>query len=228
MDRIRSAIVEGLILHPRVQQQSIASTEREKLAAAVPKLMPFRPQPLHEVVALLDWDHRLPSRKLTLHVHLFYDGAAFRRFQATLEGRLAEISQRNLYPEFDLPDLTELPADESYAIDLTLEWEAEVTRLVSPWRREVDSRIGHGAVDSVRRSKEFAEIRAATTVRAPHLGDLEAVGWIPPCESGQPGWAVDVWWLTSFDGRIGRGWSFLVEPRGCNLLVHREFTLRAS
>jgi hypothetical protein len=40
-----------------------------------------------------------------------------------------------------------------------------------------------------------------------------------------------VWWLTSFDGRVGKGWSFLVDlgPKAVDPVVaSREFTVRAG
>ena len=42
-------------------------------------------------------------------------------------------------------------------------------------------------------------------------------------------WTIDVWWLTAFDGRIGKGWSFLVDAEAPDPVVaHREFTVRAT
>jgi hypothetical protein len=42
-------------------------------------------------------------------------------------------------------------------------------------------------------------------------------------------WTVDVWWLTAFDGRHGRGWSFLVELEASGrVLSHREFAVRTG
>ena len=46
-----------------------------------------------------------------------------------------------------------------------------------------------------------------------------------------PGWTLDVWWLTSFDGRVGKGWSFLVDVSAAEadrVLSSREFTIRAG
>ena len=64
--------------------------------------------------------------------------------------------------------------------------------------------------------------------RPPGLGEVEAVALIPPCESRLPRWSIDVWWLTAFDGRMGKGWSFLVgfdEPHV--VLGAREMSIRA-
>jgi hypothetical protein len=186
---------------------------------------------VHSSVAVLDWDHRLPSKQLTMRLHLFYDAAARGRFDQALERRREEIKARDLYPEFDVPDFAGLPADEAYDIELTLGLDIEAMRLTSPWRREVAEDDATAAIEAVRGSSLFADVKQQEVGRAPGLGDLEAVAWTPPCESGQKCWTLDVWWLTSFDGRIGRGWSFLVDPAATGdgrVVASREFTVRAG
>jgi hypothetical protein len=233
VELVRQAIVEGLRLHPRVAQQGLGTDRdiRERLVAGLPTIVPFRGRPLHRVVALLDWDHRLPSRQLTLRVHALYDSKGLDRLEAAFNDRAAEIKRKDLYPEFDVPDLSDLPGDESYDAELTPDMTVETMRLVSPWRREVDPGAAGAAVRSVRSSPVFAKAKASLPGRSPNLGDLEAVAWMPPCESGQPRWTIDVWWLTAFDGRIGKGWSFLVDPEAEaaeKILAHREFTVRTA
>ncbi len=234
MDSVRSAVVEGLRHHPRVAQQGLAGNRaaRERLADALPRLVPFRGRTLVQVVALLDWDHRLPSKALTLRVHGFYQAEAAQRFEQALAQRNEEIKKRDLFPEFDVPDWADLPGDESYDADVAIDLSVEAMRLVSPWRREVDPESGEAAVTAVRTAAAFARAKAAHPARPNNLGDLEAVAWMPPCESGHERWTLDVWWLTAFDGRIGKGWSFLVDaevaPPGDPVVAHREFTVRTS
>jgi hypothetical protein len=224
------AIVDELRLHPRVAQQGIGDGKpvRERLATMMPRLVPFRGRALHGVVALLDWDHRLPSRQLTLRLHALYAQAGADRFEKAYRERTEEIQRKNLFPEFDVPDFGELPGDESYDVDLSRELVVETMRLVSPWRREVDPDAALQAVRTVRGSPIFAKAKASLPGRPPHLGDLEAVAWMPPCESGQARWTIDVWWLTAFDGRVGKGWSFLVDADGASIVAHREFTVRTA
>jgi hypothetical protein len=87
--------------------------------------------------------------------------------------------------------------------------------------------VGTGVV---RLSKQFAEVKRASPGRSAALGEIEAVAWTPPCESSLKGWALDVWWLTSFDGRVGRGWSFLVDMSAepPQVMATREFSIRAQ
>jgi hypothetical protein len=231
VELVKRAIVDGLKLHPRVAQQELGALAeaREKLAKSLPELVPFRGRAVQSAMVLLDWDHRLPSRSLMLRVHLAYDVAGEQRLNEALRQREEEISKKNLFPEFDVPDFAELPGDESYDAELTPELMVDTLRLVSPWRREVDQAVAESAVRTVRTSQSFAKARQAVPSRPAHLGDLEAVAWMPPCESGQPRWTVDVWWLTAFDGRIGKGWSFLVDAESEGKIVaQREFTVRTA
>jgi hypothetical protein len=235
VDLLRAAVVDNLRFHPRVTQQRLGepTAARERLAMMLPRLVPFRGRAVHAAVALLDWDHRLPSRQLTLRVHLLYDADGMARFEKGLAARLDEIKRKDLFPEFDVPDFSELPGDESYDADLTTELVVDAMRLVSPWRREVDQEAAREAVRAVRASQAFSRAKASTPTRSPHLGDLEAVAWMPPCESGQPRWTIDVWWLTAFDGRVGKGWSFLVDNDPATsaserILAQREFTVRTA
>ncbi len=194
----------------------------------MPRLQPFRGRPVHSVVATLDWDHRLPSKTLTLRLHVCYDAPARQRFEQALRRRRDEIAERDRFPEFDVPDFGGLPADESYDVDLTADLGIEAMRLVSPWRREVAEEDSERAVLAVRNSSQFADAKRAEPMRPANLGDLEAVAWTPPCESNHAAWTIDVWWLTSFDGRIGKGWSFLVDVGGTAVIAAREFTIRAG
>jgi hypothetical protein len=212
------------------QQGLTVETLGAVLEAAVPRLMPFRDHAVDSTVAVFDWDHRLPSKALTVRLHVLYDAVSRERFLQALGRRSDEIQARNRYPEFDVPDFSGLPSDEAYDIELSAELVVESIRLVSPWRREVASEDASVAVQAVRRSSQFDELQRTAGARPPGLGDLEAVAWTPPCESGLDSWTLDVWYLLSFDGRIGRGWSFLVELDRPEppVLAAREFSIRAG
>jgi hypothetical protein len=224
--------VTELQIHPRVEQQGVGREAAQTVFdAALPKVQPFRDHVVHAIVGVLDWDHRLPSKQLTLRLHVCYDEAARARFDQALDRRREEIKARDLYPEFDVPDFAGLPADEAYDVELTAQLDVEAMRLTSPWRRDVADEDANTAIAAVRDSSVFADVKKQELGRSPGLGDLEAVAWTPPCESGQNRWTLDVWWLTAFDGRIGRGWSFLVDPtaaEGDRVVASREFTVRAG
>ena len=61
-------------LHPRVAYQGFFHTddERDRIIHALPELIPFR-QTYHAAISIVDWDHRLPSKQLTLRLYLYYD-----------------------------------------------------------------------------------------------------------------------------------------------------------
>ena len=204
---------------------------RDALGAALKKIRTFRDRAVHAAIALVDWDHRLPSKALVARLHLCYDALAQERFEQAYQCRLADIEARNRFPEFDVPDFSGLLSDEVYDIELSAKFEFENMRFVSPWRRDISDEDASKAVEAVQASDQFADLKRSVTDRSGTLGDPEAVGWSPPCETGQSQWALDVWWLTSFDGRIGRGWSFLVDLARKDadpVIAAREFSVRAG
>jgi len=226
---VRARVAGALRLHPRVAYQSLLSepAHHTALAAALPDLVPFGARRYHEVVAVLDWDHRLPSRSLLLRLYLYYDADSAALGEQSYEQRSAEIARRDRYPEFDVPDYEALFADEAYDVPVDLSGASERPRLVSEWRRRVDPEVAERCVEIVRASREFRGVRAQP-MRLSGLGDLEAVSWSPPCESDCPAWTVDVWYLTDFDGLLGKGYSFMVDPEEPRVVMAREFVVRAS
>ena len=224
----KAIVLASLRLHPRVSYQDLADEARKKrLADELPELIPFGDKPYQALIAILDWDHRLPSKSLFLRLYLYTSTESLTRGEKAYEERVEEIRRRDKFPEFDVPDFDGLPGDEAYECEVTLGGEVSRVRLVSAWRRDVSDADAEKAVDVARRSDDFKRIRAQTSGRAPHLGDLEAVGWCPPCESDLSVWTLDVWYLTSFDGQIGRGKSLLVDVKAKAVLATRDFTVRA-
>lgn len=229
---VRRAVADALCVHPRIQHQELAPLDRLRaLSEALPPFVPFRDRGAAGVIAILDWDHRLPSRGLTLRLHLCYSAEGEARIRELIAARNEEIAERDLFPEFDVPDYTGFPGDEVYECELRPDLSIVECHLVSPWRREIAAEDAAPAVAAVRRSQAFAQSRTAHKGRSASLGDLEAVAWTPPCESGYPRWTIDVWWLTAFDGRVGKGLSFLVDLEqkpGERVVAQREFQVRAG
>lgn len=223
------ALSDSLVVHPRVLQQGLLpAASRARLLATLPTLVPFAGSYAGALLAV-DWDHRLPSKQLLLRLLTFRSSATLAIGRAALGLRAAEIAAKNRFPEFDLPDFGDLHADECYEADLAMNGEVSRPRLTSGWRRDVDEADGERAVDTVRASEEFALLDRVS--RSPHLGDLETVGWVPPCESGLEGWTLDVWYPLAFENRVGSGRSLLVDlgphtatPR---VVAVRDFTIKA-
>jgi hypothetical protein len=223
------AVLKALRLHPRVAYQGYFTEDgsRDQLMANLPALVAFRDR-YHAAIAIVDWDHRLPSKVLTLRVYLYYDEWTFAEGEAAFDQRLEEIGVRDRFPEFDVPDFGDLPGDEIYEAEVRPDGDVAQCRLTSPWRREVPPSDGQAAVSVARGSPEFEKIFAAALDRPRHLGDLEAVSWTPPCESGHVRWTLDVWYLLAFDGRIGSGRSLLVDLVDKQVIRVRDFSVRAG
>jgi hypothetical protein len=226
---LRAFLAEDLRRQPRVAYQGLVPGDDAgaRLAAALPAFPPFR-TPYVGAIAVVDWDHRLPSRGLALRVFAYYGDRTLAAGQEAFDDRLEDIGRRDRYPELDVPDFDGLPADESYEIELGPTGEIGKCRLTSAWRREIGARDGAVAVELVRASEQFDELQRSLTARPMHLGGLEAVSWTPPCESGHPTWTLDVWFLLAFDGRVGTGRSFLVDLDARQVITVRDFSVRAG
>lgn len=226
---LRTFVARDLRLHPRVAYQGIFNTEDmgPELAADLPAMPPFRSD-YYGAIAIIDWDHRLPSHNTILRIYAYYTESSYAAGEEAYDDRLEEIGLRDKYPEFDVPDFDQIAADEAYDIELGLDGKIGRCRLTSAWRRAVDPRDGRMAVQLASRSPEFARLVAENRNRPPTLGDLEAVSWTPPCESQHTRWTLDVWYLLAFDGRIGSGRSFLVDLDGREVVTVRDFSVRAA
>lgn len=223
-------VEKQLRVHPRVAYQGRFSSKesRRLLAGQLPKLVPFRGKAYAEVIPVIDWDHKLPSKALLLRLFCFYEGGPVADGVAAFDARVELIAAKDKFPEFDVPDFEDLPADESYEIELDVEGKPGKARLVSDWRREVEDAAGRIAVDVAKASEEFATVLASVGNRPRGLGGLEAVSWVPPCESEHPRWTVDVWYLMQFDGRMGQGRSLVVDTIDKRVITVRDFSVRAG
>lgn len=226
---LRTFIARDLRLHPRIAYQGLCTGEDfgPILAADLPAMPPFRSD-YYGVISVVDWDHRLPSKSLLLRIYAYYSESTYEAGEEAFDDRLEEIGSRDKYPEFDVPDFDAIAADEAYEIELSLAGEVGRCRLTSAWRRAIDMEDARQAVSLAARSPEFAKLVAETRNRPPHLGDLEAVSWTPPCESEHTRWTLDVWYLLSFDGRVGTGRSFLVDLDTEEVALVRDFSVRTA
>lgn len=226
---LRTFLARELRLHPRVAYQGFFNHEgaAAELAAELPPMPPFRSD-YAGAIAILDWDHRLPSQMLALRVYAYYSGDTLAAGHEAFDDRLEVIGQSDRYPEFDVPDFEHLAADEAYEIEISPGGEIGRCRLTSSWRRDIKRDDGGRAVKLVRRSQQFADLEKSFPDRPPNLGDLEAVSWTPPCESQLAVWTLDVWYLLQFDGRMGSGRSFLVDLGADSVAAVRDFSVRAG
>jgi hypothetical protein len=228
LDEIKTKIAAAMIAHPRVLHQRLLrnGNDAARFAEVLPAVVPFKGNTYHSFMPILDWDHRLPSKELVLRVYAYYSEDSAEVGWADQRARASEIARNDKYPEFDVPDFSDLVADEAYEIDLHLDGTYIGSRLTSAWRRELDVKDAARAIGVVRQSREFNELLNQVPNRPDSLGDAEATSWTPPCESGHHRWTLDVWFLLSYDGMFGQGRSFLVDMEDERVITVREFTLR--
>jgi hypothetical protein len=221
-------VLDSLQVHPRVQFQRLATPERvATLARVLPDFPSFAGRKIAGAIAVLDWDHKLPSQEVILRLHLGYDPPLVAAMEHALRERASRIAAQDRFPEFDISDFIGLPGDEIYEGTLKPNLSIQSWHFASAWRRTVLQTDSARAIAVVQRSEQLAQARALYGDR--RVDDLEVVGWIPPCESGHGKWTLDVWWLTEVAGQIGKGHSFLVEMPGVpsdRVVLSRQFTLR--
>jgi len=227
---LRDILRSELRVHPRLEQQGLFARvdARTRIAAAIPPLVPFAEAEYTGALWIIDWDHRLPSRHAILRVYAYYNAARQRELEEAYEARLRDIAAEDLFPEFDVPDFAGLPGDEAYEAETDLTGSPARLRLVSEWRRQIQPAASTRAIDIVRASAPFRELRGQGRVRPTGLGDLEPAEWSPPCESGHVRWGVDVWYLLTFNGMVGEGRAFLVDLEEKCVVRERDFQFRAG
>jgi len=224
-------VIAALRRHPRVAFQALVASEEvlARLEASLPELVAFGGAAYEGILPVVDWDHRLPSRVVTLRLYAYYSAATLRAGEAELQTRTQQIQAQDRYPEFDVPDFSGLTADEAYEAEIDETGEAQKIRLVSAWRREIDPQVGHAAVQVVRNSEQFHSLAEETREQRPdYLGELEAVSWTPPSESNLGVWTIDVWYLMYLDASVGKGRSFLVDLDRRQVVGVREFVVRSN
>jgi len=227
---LRDFLKDRLIVHPRLAAQAgvAAATDGARIAAELPPLVPFGEATYVGGEWILDWDHRLPSKNAILRLSAYYTEERRAAAEAARTTRMTEIKRDDLFPEFDVPDLGGMPADEAYEAEIELGGAPARLRLVSEWRREIDPVAAERAVAIVRASPSFRDVQSQAAFRPPGLGDLEAAEWSPPCESGHARWGIDVWYLMTYNGMVGEGRAFLVDAREPVVVRERDFQFRAG
>jgi hypothetical protein len=227
---LRDVLRAEMRIHPRLVQQGLFTREEDakRIAAALPPLVPFGGSEYAGGVWIVDWDHRIPSRHVVLRLYAHYSDARREEFERSYDTRREDIASEDLFPEFDVSDFIALPADEAYEAEMDLGGSPGRLRLVSEWRREIQPGPAARAIEIVRESEPFRELRTQAKVRPPGLGDLEPAEWSPPCESGHVRWGVDVWYLLTFNGMVGEGRAFLVDLEERLVVRERDFQFRAG
>jgi hypothetical protein len=227
---LRDVLRSEMRVHPRLVQQGLFTKPEDaaRIAAALPPLVAFDGAAYAGGVWVVDWDHRLPSRHVVLRLYAHYSQERRTELDTAYTARQKDLAAEDLFPEFDVSDFLGLPSDEAYEAEMDLGGSPSRLRLVSEWRREIQPGPAARAIEIVRESDPFRELRAQAKIRPAGLGDLEPAEWSPPCESGHVRWGVDVWYLLTFNGMVGEGRAFLVDLEERLVVRERDFQFRAG
>src|SRR5262245_29391635 len=115
----REQVKSKLRLHPRIAYQGLCDdARRTRLGDDLPELVPFGGAKYRGLIAILDWDHRLPSKQMILRLYAYTSEEAFTRGEHAYDARVEEIGKKDRFPEFDVPDFEGLPADEAYDLEV--------------------------------------------------------------------------------------------------------------
>jgi hypothetical protein len=230
VQQVRRAVLEQLLVHPRIRFQGIAQRDKVvALAQSLPEFPSFRGQQVAGVATICDWDHKLPSQEPLLRIMVCYSKQSVGRLFTTITERAQRIELADRFPEFDVPDFDGIVADEMYLCTLRPDLTLVSAKLVSDWRRDVTHGDSQRALAAVLKSEQLLAAKPQYPQRTANLDDLEVAGWVAPCESGLPSWCVDVWWLTELAGQVGKGISFLVDVSEAGreqVALQRQFSLR--
>ena len=229
VSNLRQIIKESLRLHPRVAYQGFFEMDSfaDDFVSALPELPSFRNE-YHKALTIIDWDHKLPSKALKARLYAFYSETTYQAGLESFDLRLEEIGAKDKYPEFDVPDFDQLFGDEAYLIELTTDGIIGECVLTSAWRRDIAPEESVDAIRIIKNSDEYIDLIKGQTARPLHFGGLEPVSWTPPCETKYEHWTLDIWYLLSFDGRIGSGKSFLVDLQTQELVSFRAFSVQTG
>jgi hypothetical protein len=227
---LRDLLKAEMRVHPRLTQQGLYAGPEEgaRISSALPPLVAFGQAAYASGIWIVDWDHRLPSRHVVLRLYAHYSEDRRQEFDTAFIARQEEMKREDLFPEFDVSDFVGLPADEAYETELDLGGSPGRLRLISEWRKDIQPLPAAQAIEIVRESEPFRELKVQAKIRPPGLGDLEPAEWSPPCESGHVRWGVDVWYLLTFNGMVGEGRAFLVDLEERSVVRERDFQFRAG
>lgn len=218
------AALGELLVHARVREQGLvsASDTSARVIAAVPALVPFGSNKYASVRVIVDWDHQIPSQFVLVRIYAAYSDHEARRLDTQIRAREQAIAAGNLFPEFDLPDYSDLDASETYVGVLRPGSDAfEEFRFFANWRKEVRTVIARNALTAVKQLEGYKEAYRARQNDA--LGSALVVGWAPPCLANSVHWAVEIWLVVDFDGQRGRARVFMVDSETMEL-THEYLT----
>lgn len=210
-------------LHPRIAQQPLwpEGKTQDVLDDLSPLLVAFPGRNYAGVRVVVDWDHRLPSKGLSVRTYASYTQEGLEKLDEQLVQHGEKISRENLYPEFDLPDYNSITADEVYVQSVDIDpasgsLEAKDVRFYSDWRRRVEPAVAKRVQSALEQTESFQRA-ASNRQEGNQFSSAILVGWTPPCAARSKHWAVELWLVTHFQGRFGKARVFMVDSENLSL-----------
>ncbi|MBN2725425.1 MAG: hypothetical protein JXR95_15275 [Deltaproteobacteria bacterium] len=217
------SLEKKIFFHPRVKLQSLPEADQNEMIRKFPDFIPFPGKDYFSTMLVIDWDHKLPSRRLFGRFLGFYDAQSELHALREYKIRQKEIKARDKYPEFNVHDFEDLFGDENYLLHLSTSGDVRKVEFISPWRRNISEQHKRKCVGIVSHSKEFLELNAVYKYKC---GPLRVLSWVPPCQSHQTSWTVDVRYLTYCESNSIWGKVFLVDVEKEKILNISDFNMR--
>ncbi len=216
---------KNIVIHPRLAYQNLPAFDVEQITLGTfPDFVPFPGKEYHQLILVFDWDHKLPSRKIVGRIHAYYTPDAFSVAWREIQIRRREIAARNDFPEFDVHDFEDIPADENYQLHLNLEGDCRKVEFLSTWKHHIQESERARVLEIVEMDPQYQEVLDS---RRQSCGPAKPVMWVPPCVSRLPVWTVDTRILTYCEGPSMWGRFFLVDLWGRQVLHSGNFHMRA-
>jgi len=208
---LQQALAE-IQIHVRLQEQALVpeGSSLEPLSSAIPELLPFSNHRYAKIRVVLDWDHQIPCQMAYLRIFAVYTEQEAKRLDEALLACTQGIANENLYPEFDLPDYSQVDANEIYVGLIRPGADSfDEFRFFASWRKDVPPPLASTVIKTVKQLDSYKLAYAQRDKEG--LGPPILIGWSPPCLAKSEHWAVEVWLLTEFDGRRGKAKLFMVD-----------------
>lgn len=216
---------KNIVIHPRLAYQKLPAFPLEPIVMAVfPDFVPFPGKEYYQLILVMDWDHKLPSRKMFARVYAYYNQESFNIAWRETQLRRREIAVHNDFPEFDVHDFEDIPADESYLLHLTLQGECRKVEFLSAWKHHLQESDKKRVLQILEEDPQYQEVVRA---RKQSCGPARPVMWVPPCVSKLSVWTVDARVLTYCEGPSMWGRFFLVDCYGRHILHSGNFHMRS-
>jgi hypothetical protein len=216
-------IKKRIYLHPRLQLQKLPMASMDTVLSKMPGIIPFPGKEYTSLMLIMDWDHKIPSRRILGRLLAFYSTIDEQRALRDYKYRFEEIKKNSMYPEFNVSDYDDIYGNESYIYIFLPDGRFRKVHFISPWGRTFQESEKQIAMEVVKRSSTYLELKEKYGFKC---GPLKVLSWVPPCANDLKKWTIDVRYITYCEPKSVWGKTFLVDPIGKELLSISNFNSR--